>query len=137
MRGSITGADGKSDLLIPRDRATYVRAWDPKLNYFANSILTIEAGSAVSSIALLVLLLAGTTTSWGVLVGGGLLVGVMPLAEVIALNLTRQPKMGSFSANLGPAPLWEKPPSFADRLSTGSLQPSHASTFVMLPALAF
>lgn len=42
VRGSITGPEGKSDLLIPRDRATFVRGWDPKLNYFANSFLTID-----------------------------------------------------------------------------------------------
>jgi hypothetical protein len=46
VRGSITGADGKSDLLIPRDRETYVRGWDPTLNYFANSFLTIAQGDA-------------------------------------------------------------------------------------------
>lgn len=46
VRGSITGADGRSDLLIPRDRVTYIRGWDPRLNYFANSFLTVEAGDA-------------------------------------------------------------------------------------------
>lgn len=46
VRGSISGADGRSDLLIPRDRTTYVRGWDPKLGYFANSFLTIESGDA-------------------------------------------------------------------------------------------
>ena len=46
VRGAISGVNGKSDLLIPRDRMTYVRGWDPKLGYFANSFLTIEAGDA-------------------------------------------------------------------------------------------
>lgn len=46
VRGSITGADGRSDLLIPRDRVTFIRGWDPRLNYFANSFLTVEAGNA-------------------------------------------------------------------------------------------
>ena len=46
VRGAISGADGKSDLLVPRDRVTYVRGWDPKLGYFANSFLTIDAGDA-------------------------------------------------------------------------------------------
>ena len=46
VRGSITGADGRSDVAVPRDRVTYVRGWDPKLSYFANSFLTIEAGDA-------------------------------------------------------------------------------------------
>lgn len=46
VRGSISNADGRSELLIPRDRLTYVRGWDPKLDYFANSFLTIQPGDA-------------------------------------------------------------------------------------------
>lgn len=46
VRGSITGPEGQSDLLVPRDRRTFVRGWDPRLNYFANSFLTVEPGDA-------------------------------------------------------------------------------------------
>ena len=44
VRGSISGVDGRSDLVVPRDRVTFIRGWDPRLNYFANSFLTVEAG---------------------------------------------------------------------------------------------
>lgn len=46
VRGAISGADGQSALRVPRDRATFVRGWDPKLNYFANSFFSVEAGDA-------------------------------------------------------------------------------------------
>lgn len=46
VRGSITSADGRSDLLIPRDRETFIRGWDPTLSYFANSFISVAAGDA-------------------------------------------------------------------------------------------
>ena len=46
VRGSITGAEGRSDLLIPRDRETFIRGWDPTLSYFANSFISVSAGDA-------------------------------------------------------------------------------------------
>ena len=61
----------------------------------------IEAGSAVSGIAVLIYLVAdqveqqsGTTSPWKYAAGGILVIG-MPLAEVIALNLGKTPHLGA------------------------------------------
>jgi len=41
-KGSPTTDDGKGTVLIPKDRAYYVRAWDPKLRLFANNFFTVQ-----------------------------------------------------------------------------------------------
>lgn len=81
----------------------------------------IEAGSAVSGIAVIIYLIvdqteAATGTSNGTstwkYVAGGLLVVGMPLAEVLAMNLTKTPKL-SGPAYGGPPILPEPPQRFA------------------------
>lgn len=79
----------------------------------------IEAGSTVSGIAFIIFFIAdqteapGTTSPWKYAAGGLLLVG-MPLAEVLAMNLTKAPKGGvPYYGARGPPVLPEAPPSFA------------------------
>lgn len=91
----------------------------------------IEAGSAISSIALLVLLLAGGSDK-AILTGGVLLIVGMPLAEVIALNVTKTPKLGGFAEGQGP--LWDKPPAAQDRWASAA-QPGQM--LILSPAFRF
>jgi hypothetical protein len=89
----------------------------------------IEAGSAISSIALLVLLLAGDSNK-GLAVGGVLLFVVMPRSEVIALNVTKTPKLGGFAEG----PLWDAPPSAQERWASAA-QPGQM--LLLSPAIRF
>jgi hypothetical protein len=96
----------------------------------------IEAGSTVSGIAFIIFFIAdqtqapGTGTSpWKYAAGGLLLVG-MPLAEVLAMNLTKSPKGGV--PYYGAPVLPEAPPAFA---SPGL--PSASTVCIALPAIRF
>lgn len=90
----------------------------------------IEAGSALASVALLILLLAGD--SRGALLGAGaILIAGMPLAEVVALNVTRRPKYGA-----GP-PLATSPPPWEPLAGARQALPAPGQVVLSVPLLSF
>lgn len=45
-RGNLSGPDGVSTIQIPKNRAVFIRAWDPILRYFPNNYFEIPATDA-------------------------------------------------------------------------------------------
>ncbi|MBS2027453.1 MAG: hypothetical protein JST54_06055 [Deltaproteobacteria bacterium] len=98
----------------------------------------MEAGSAISGVAVIIYLIASevdpngnSTNTWKYAAGGALIIA-MPLAEVIATNVTKTPK----SAAIGPlsAPILpEVPQRFAAAAST----PLPGTVMLGLPAVSF
>jgi len=97
----------------------------------------MEAGSAISGVAVIIYLIASevdpngnTTNTWKYAAGGALIIA-MPLAEVIATNVTKTPKSGA----IGPlsAPIL---PEVPQRFAVAST-PMPGTVMLGLPAVSF
>ena len=105
--------------------------YDPRLGP------AIEAGSAVSAVAVLIYVVAaaadngsGSTDTWKYAAGGIMVLG-MPLAEVIALNVTKTPRMAG-----GPPPMTSLLPELPARHAERGPALPHTLVFG-LPAVSF
>ncbi|MEA3366404.1 MAG: hypothetical protein U9Q79_12255 [Candidatus Hydrogenedentes bacterium] len=68
-QGELTGADGRSVLMLPRDVHLYVRAWDPAMRMFPNNFYEVLPATGDSTDTMTITMAEGATLAMTLLDG--------------------------------------------------------------------